>query len=66
MPGKPDIHVVAAGHYAFLAPCSAELAAAVPRICTDTPAGFGRAGFHREFNAAVVKYFGEQLAGGGP
>lgn len=63
LPGKPDIHVVAAGHYAFLAPCSAELVAAVPRICTDVPAGFDRAGFHREFNAAVVKYFREQLAG---
>ncbi|MBR0788273.1 alpha/beta hydrolase [Bradyrhizobium manausense] len=61
LPGKPEIHVVPAGHFAFLAPCSAELAAAIPRICTDTPAGFDRAGFHREFNAAVVKYFGEQL-----
>ncbi|WP_247528617.1 alpha/beta fold hydrolase [Bradyrhizobium sp. 199] len=65
LPGKPDIHVVAAGHYAFLAPCSVELAAAVPRICTDVPAGFDRVAFHRDFNAAVVKYFGEQLAGGG-
>jgi len=61
LPGKPDVHVVPAGHYAFLAPCSAELAAAVARICTDTPAGFDRVGFHREFNAAVVKYFREQL-----
>lgn len=61
LPGKPDVHVVAAGHYAFLAPCSTELAAAVPRICADTPAGFDRAGFHREFNAAVVKYFREEL-----
>jgi len=64
LPGKPDVHVVPAGHYAFLAPCSQELAAAVPRICADTPAGFDRAGFHREFNAAVVKYFREQLAAG--
>ncbi|ULK96813.1 alpha/beta fold hydrolase [Bradyrhizobium sp. I71] len=64
LPGKPDIHVVPAGHYAFLAPCSTDLAAAVPRICTDVPAGFDRAGFHREFNAAVVKYFREQLAAG--
>ncbi|MCK1389423.1 dienelactone hydrolase family protein [Bradyrhizobium sp. 1] len=61
LPGKPEIHVVPAGHFAFLAPCSAELAAAVPRICTDTPAGFDRVGFHRAFNAAVVKYFREQL-----
>lgn len=65
LPGKPEIHVVPAGHFAFLAPCSPELAAAVPRICTDTPEGFDRVAFHREFNAAVVKYFREQLAGGG-
>jgi predicted dienelactone hydrolase len=64
LPGNPEIHVVLAGHFSFLAPCSAELAAAVPRICTDTPAGFDRVDFHREFNAAVVKYFREQLAGG--
>ena len=64
LPGNPEIHVVLAGHFAFLAPCSAELTVAIPRICTDTPAGFDRAGFHREFNAAVVKYFREQLAGG--
>lgn len=64
LPGNPDIHVVPAGHFAFLAPCSAELAAAVPRICTDVPAGFDRVAFHREFNAAVVKYFREQLARG--
>lgn len=64
LPGKPEIHVVPAGHFAFLAPCSAELAAAVPRICTDVPAGFDRAAFHREFNAAVVQFFREQLGGG--
>ncbi|MCK1736942.1 hydrolase [Bradyrhizobium sp. 138] len=64
LPGKPDVYVVPAGHYAFLAPCSVELAAAVPRICTDVPAGFDRLAFHREFNAAVVKYFREQLADG--
>ncbi|WP_349531221.1 hydrolase [Bradyrhizobium sp. NAS80.1] len=39
LPGKPEVHVVPAGHFAFLAPCSAELAAAIPRICTDVPAG---------------------------
>ncbi|WP_245477844.1 alpha/beta hydrolase family protein [Bradyrhizobium guangxiense] len=65
LPGKPDIHVVPAGHYAFLAPCSADLAAAAPRICTDVPVGFDRAGFHREFNAAVLQFFREQLGGGG-
>ena len=64
LPGKPEIHVVPAGHFAFLAPCSSDLAAALPRICTDVPAGFDRAAFHREFNAAVVKFFREQLGGG--
>jgi predicted dienelactone hydrolase len=62
--GRPEMHVAPAGHFAFLAPCTPEQAAAVPRICTDTPAGFDRVAFHREFNAAVVRYFGEQLAGG--
>lgn len=60
--GKPEIHTVPAGHFAFLAPCTPEQAAAIPRICTDMPTEFDRAGFHREFNAAVVKYFREQLA----
>ena len=64
LPGKPEIHVVPAGHFAFLAPCSSDLAVALPRICTDVPAGFDRAAFHREFNAAVVKFFREQLGGG--
>jgi predicted dienelactone hydrolase len=58
---QPDIHVVPAAHFAFLAPCSAELAAAVPRICTDTPTGFDRAAFHRAFNADVVRFFSERL-----
>ncbi|MFT4121263.1 alpha/beta hydrolase family protein [Bradyrhizobium sp.] len=61
LPGTPDIHVVPAGHYAFLAPCSPELAAAIPRICTDTPADFDRAAFHREFNANVIRFLREHL-----
>jgi predicted dienelactone hydrolase len=65
LPGKPDIHSVPAGHFAFLAPCSPELAAAIPRICTDVPPGFDRAAFHREFNASVARFFREQLVGGG-
>jgi predicted dienelactone hydrolase len=65
LPGKPDIHVVPAGHFAFLAPCSPELAAAIPRICTDNPAGFDRVAFHREFNASVVRFFRGHFAGDG-
>jgi predicted dienelactone hydrolase len=63
LPGDPDLHVVPAGHYAFLAPCSPELAAAVPRICTDNPPDFDRAAFHREFDAGVVKFFSEHFDG---
>jgi predicted dienelactone hydrolase len=65
LPGKPDIHNVPAGHFVFLAPCSPELTAAVPRICTDVPAGFDRAAFHREFNASVIGFFREHLTGDG-
>jgi predicted dienelactone hydrolase len=62
LPGTPDVHVVPAGHFAFLAPCSSQLATAIPRICTDVP-GFDRAAFHREFNASVARFFREHLAG---
>jgi hypothetical protein len=56
---------VPASHFVFLAPCSPQLAAAVPRICTDVPAGFDRAAFHREFNASVAKFFRDHLIGDG-
>jgi predicted dienelactone hydrolase len=62
IPNHPDVHTVPAAHFAFLAPCSAELAAAVPRICTDTPGDFDRAAFHRTFDAEVVRFFTEKLA----
>jgi predicted dienelactone hydrolase len=64
LPGKPDVHVVPAGHFAFMAPCSQQLATAIPRICTDVP-GFDRAAFHRDFNASVVRFFQAHLAGDG-
>lgn len=53
----PEFHQVAgAGHFAFLAPCSAAQAEAAPAVCRDA-AGFDRAAWHREFNAAVVAFF---------
>ena len=64
LPATSDIHVVPAGHFAFLAPCSPELATTVPRICTDNPVGFDRAAFHREFNADVIGFFRTQLREG--
>ena len=61
LPGTPEVHTVPGGHFAFLAPCSPQLATAVPRICTDVPAGFDRAAFHREFNASIVRFFRDHL-----
>jgi predicted dienelactone hydrolase len=63
LPGQPDIHTVPAGHFAFLAPCSPLLATAIPRTCTDQPAGFDRAAFHCDFDASVVRFFREHLVG---
>jgi predicted dienelactone hydrolase len=61
LPAKPEYHVVTnAGHFAFLAPCNASLAAIAPEICQD-PAGFDRAAFHQEFNPAVVAFFKAKL-----
>jgi predicted dienelactone hydrolase len=62
LPIKPEYHVVPnAGHFAFLAPCGGSLRSIAPDICRD-PAGFDRAAFHREFNAAVVDFFKAKLA----
>lgn len=68
----PEMHVAAkAGHFAFLAPCSPELAKAAAdfgeaEICTDG-AGFDRIAFHRLFNAEVLGFFRRHLgAGQGP
>jgi predicted dienelactone hydrolase len=61
LPIKPEYHVVPnAGHFAFLAPCSAGLQSIAPDICRD-PAGFDRVAFHREFNAAVAAFFKAKL-----
>jgi len=61
LPNPPEYHVVpGADHYAFLAPCSPELAAAAPQICADPP-GFDRTAFHRGFNAEVVRFFSKTL-----
>jgi predicted dienelactone hydrolase len=61
LPAKPEYHVVPnAGHFAFLAPCSASLAVMVPDICKD-PEGFDRTAFHKELNPAVVAFFKAKL-----
>ncbi|MBR0722680.1 alpha/beta hydrolase family protein [Bradyrhizobium manausense] len=61
LPVKPDFHLVQnAGHYAFLPPCTPELAKKRPNICTDRP-GFDRAAFHAQLNAATLAFFREHL-----
>ena len=61
LPVAPEFHTVAgAGHFDFLAPCSAALARVAPPICSDPP-GFDRAGFHVGFNRAVVLFFTRTL-----
>lgn len=61
LPIKADYHVVRnAGHFVFLVPCSADLAARLPKICTDRP-GFDRTAFHRELNADILAFYRKQL-----
>jgi len=49
-----------AGHFDFLAPCTPRFAAMAPPLCSSQP-GFDRVEFHREFNAAVLGFFGVAL-----
>jgi len=64
LPQAADYHVVAnAGHYDFLAPCSAALASVAPAICTSA-VGFDRTAFHASFNSAVVRFLNKTLKAG--
>jgi predicted dienelactone hydrolase len=60
LPKRPDYRLVPAGHFAFLAPCTARQAEAVPALCRDA-GGFDRVAFHKRFNAAVVTFFKTHL-----
>lgn len=56
-----DYRVVpGARHFDFLTPCSAAPAADLAYLCASAP-GFDRVAFHRDFNAAVVQFFTDQL-----
>jgi len=57
----PDYQMAAgAGHYVFLAPCSAEQAEALPGICRDE-AGVDRSALHQALNARVTAFFKARL-----
>lgn len=60
-PGVREFHVArGAGHFAYLVPCPPEWAESATKICKD-PAGFDRTQWHRTMNAAVVRFFSQQL-----
>ncbi|GGP21086.1 alpha/beta hydrolase family protein [Silvimonas iriomotensis] len=62
LPHAPEFYSVAgAGHFSFLAPCPAQMAAARPGLCNDRP-GFDRVAFHQHFNAQVTTFFQSHLA----
>lgn len=64
LPRPPEYHIVwSAGHFAFLAPCTPALKESAERICED-PEGFDRPSFHRTMNAAVIRFFRENLQSG--
>jgi predicted dienelactone hydrolase len=61
LPQPPEYRIAkGAGHFAYLAPCPAELVKDAAEICTD-PEGFDRAAWHRSMNAAVVAFFRKTL-----
>lgn len=56
-----DYRVVpGAGHFDFLAPCAATPPSDLGHLCASAP-GFDRVAFHRDFNAAVVRFLTDQL-----
>jgi predicted dienelactone hydrolase len=62
LPRPPEYQIIdRAGHYVFIAPCTAALAALVPHICKDAP-GVDRAAIHRRVNAEMVDFFRRTLA----
>jgi predicted dienelactone hydrolase len=57
LPAGVAFHSVpGAGHFDFLAPCSAALAKVAPPICQER-GDFDRVAFHAAFNDAVVQFF---------
>jgi predicted dienelactone hydrolase len=62
LPRQPEYDVVqGAGHFLFLAPCSAQLAALAPPICKDPPS-IDRVAFHKRLNEEMIVFFRRTLA----
>ena len=61
LPRPPHYRIESqAGHFDFLAPCTARLAAVADIICRESQ-GFDRAAFHDRFNREVVAFFRREL-----
>ncbi|UMZ09202.1 dienelactone hydrolase [Pseudomonas sp. MPFS] len=61
LPVAPDFKLLAgAGHFIFMAPCSAEQLAAMPALCTDAD-GVDREDIHRNLIAEAGKFFAQTL-----
>ncbi|RDU99015.1 alpha/beta hydrolase family protein [Trinickia dinghuensis] len=61
LPNKPDFHTVPdAAHFAFLAPCPAQLTKNAPTICVDAK-GFDRVTFHKAFDQEALEFFETHL-----
>jgi predicted dienelactone hydrolase len=64
---RTELHTLAgtrvvrgAGHYVFLPPCSAALAAAAPRLCVDAP-GIDRSAVHAALASDAAAFFDASL-----
>ena len=61
LPTKPEFHLVTgSAHFAFLAPCPAEMATHEPEICVDDK-GFDRVAFHQNLDQKVLEFFQAHL-----
>lgn len=61
LPSTTDFRVQpGSAHFAFLAPCSAQMAKQLPEICNDA-SGFDRVAFHHKLNAEVAAFFRQHL-----
>jgi predicted dienelactone hydrolase len=57
LPAHPELHVATgAAHFAFLAPCPADMAHNAPTVCVDAN-GFDRASFHKQFDEQALRFF---------
>ncbi|MEK1906769.1 MAG: hypothetical protein AAAB13_13370 [Pseudomonas sp.] len=62
LPRAPDYRVVpGAGHFVFMAPCSAQMGRLVPYLCEDAE-GVDRVAIHHQLSADAVAFFRQALS----